>query len=542
MKLNSGLLLLIFVLPLFVGLEDSAVWDSNEAFYAQTPQEMLDRADWLIPHFNGKPRLNKPPLSYWVVGIFYKAFGVSLFWERFVMALAGLGSVLAVYWMGITLFQRPVALWAAGIFATTFRFLVLSRRLLIDVLVLFFLLMAIAFFLSWLKKERKASFLLAAAFLGLGALTKGPVALLPVFFLFIYLLFSGEIRKLFSAPLLASAILFLLIVTPWYLVLGFYNGWESVTDFFLKENLGRFTHLDYGPDRGYFYYVGVFLADFFPWSLLFLGGVYWYFRGGKKRKVEERRAFRLLGLWIAVWVLVFSFSRNKQEYYILPVYPAAALWIACYLRQSIAPKVLRWVAGLLAALLAAVLFLAAGSLFSETLFFWIPPIALLAASYLLIRGQWTPAIVSLSLFYALSFQIYLKPLDEYRPVHHFAKVIQERESVRRRTFEAGYLNLASPSLSFYLNKPVLEFYDLGEAVSYLNDADYRVYLLVREGDFDPLQAQTDDDLEIVDARQKLATQGKTIAKHILNGRLSARSWTEPVFLVSNSASRQTSRP
>ena len=542
MKLNSGLLLLIFVLPLFVGLEDSAVWDSNEAFYVQTPQEMLDRADWLIPHFNGKPKLNKPPLSYWVVGLFYKMFGVSLIWERLVMALAGLGSVLAVYWIGITLFKRPVALWAAGIFATTFRFLVLSRRLLIDVLLLFCLLMAIAFFLSWLKKERKEFFLLSAVFLGLGALTKGPVALLPVFFLFIYLLFSGEIRKLFSAPLLTAAILFLLIVAPWYLVLGFYNGWESVSGFFLKDNLGRFTHLDYGPDRSYFYYVGVFLADFFPWSLLFVGGVYWYFSGGKKKKAEEKRAFRLLGLWIVVWILVFSFSRNKQEYYILPVYPAAALWIACYLRQSTAPKVLRWAAGLLVALLAAVLFLAAGSLFPETLTFWIPPLALLVCGYLLIRGQWTPALVSFSLFYALSFQIYLKPLEAYRPVHHFAKSIQEREPVRRRTFEAGYLNLATPSLSFYLNKPVKEFYDLGEAASYLNNADYRVYLLVLEEDFDPLQAQTDDDLEIVDARQRLPTQGKTIFKHILNGQLSARSWTQPVFLVSNTLSRQTSRP
>ena len=90
-------LLLLLALPFFVALDDSSLWDSNEAFYAQTPREMLEQSNWFAPSFNGKPRLNKPPLSYWVVAPFYSLFSPSVFWERFPMALLAYGSVLAVF-------------------------------------------------------------------------------------------------------------------------------------------------------------------------------------------------------------------------------------------------------------------------------------------------------------------------------------------------------------------------------------------------------------------------------------------------------------
>ena len=40
--------------------------DGHEAFVVQTAQEMRERGDWIVPYFNAKPRLTKPPLSYWL--------------------------------------------------------------------------------------------------------------------------------------------------------------------------------------------------------------------------------------------------------------------------------------------------------------------------------------------------------------------------------------------------------------------------------------------------------------------------------------------
>lgn len=39
--------------------------DKHEALVARTSAEMLERGELIIPYFNGEPRLNKPPLSYW---------------------------------------------------------------------------------------------------------------------------------------------------------------------------------------------------------------------------------------------------------------------------------------------------------------------------------------------------------------------------------------------------------------------------------------------------------------------------------------------
>ena len=151
-----------------MALDDSSLWDSNEAFYAQTPREMIERGDWSVPYFNGRPRLTKPPLSYWVVGFFYQIFSPTVFWERFPLALLAYGSVLAVFVSGKGLYDEEVALWAAGIFATTFRFLILGRRLMIDILLLFCLLWAITFFLSWMRSHKKSHFILASFLFGLG--------------------------------------------------------------------------------------------------------------------------------------------------------------------------------------------------------------------------------------------------------------------------------------------------------------------------------------------------------------------------------------
>ena len=73
-----------------MSLGNSAIWDANEAFYVETPREMLEANDFLNPTFNYLPRFNKPVLSYWIVAGFYKVFGVSVTVQRFAIALGAL--------------------------------------------------------------------------------------------------------------------------------------------------------------------------------------------------------------------------------------------------------------------------------------------------------------------------------------------------------------------------------------------------------------------------------------------------------------------
>ena len=525
-------LLLLLALPFFVALDDSSLWDSNEAFYAQTPREMLEQGNWVAPSFNGKPRLNKPPLSYWVVAPFYSLFSPSVFWERFPMALLAYGSVLAVFLIGKILYEQQVALLAAGIFATTFRFLILSRRLLIDVLLLFCLVWAIVFFLSWIHSQKNHHFLLASLFLGLAFMAKGPVAFLPLIFLGLYLWISGQMHRLGQAPWVTGGLIYLFLCSFWFVLLGITTGWEPVLEFFLSDNLGRFVSVDFGPQRGPFYYVGVFLGDFFPWSFFFPAAVIWTLQGKKGGTPEERNHhWMLLSLWIGTYFLLFSFSHNKQEYYILPLYPAAALWVALYFKRARPPMILSAIVATLLALLALSLFGILRILFEEA-WLWLPLLLVPALVWGFVRRHYTLALASLALFYFASFALYLQPLEEYKPVHHFAARI--RTDGGQQNFQAGYYKLAAPSLAFYLDQPIFELADLQAAVVLL-ESEATVYMIVSAEDYSELTQATPQTLQIVEERPKLYTTARTLIEGFRRDRSDnlRESWTRPVYLITN---------
>src|SRR5918995_3647094 len=88
-RVLAGLLVLAAAVYL-VALGNSGIWDANEAFYVETPREMLEANDLVNPTFNYLPRFNKPVLSYWIVAAFYQLFGVSVAVQRYAIALGAL--------------------------------------------------------------------------------------------------------------------------------------------------------------------------------------------------------------------------------------------------------------------------------------------------------------------------------------------------------------------------------------------------------------------------------------------------------------------
>src|SRR5947209_20225411 len=70
--LIAGALLLAFV-------GGPEVTRTQEARVLETAREMLGGGwrEWLVPHINGKVRLEKPPLAYWLAAGGFKWFGVS---------------------------------------------------------------------------------------------------------------------------------------------------------------------------------------------------------------------------------------------------------------------------------------------------------------------------------------------------------------------------------------------------------------------------------------------------------------------------------
>jgi len=525
------MVLVLCIVPYFIRPAGPSVWDANEAFYVETPREMLDSGNWLVPHFNGQPRLNKPPLSYWLVAPLYQWFGVNLLWERLLMAVLAAGSIVVTFLIGRRLWNDVApALLAAVIFATTFRIFLLSRRLLIDTLLLFLVLVALYFILEWVLSGKRRAAVAASVFLGLGFLAKGPVVVLPLAVMVIYLAYTRQITRVFSWEWVLGGILFLAVAGSWFVALGLNYGWEPVRSFLFKENVGRFLDTNFGPRRSYAYYVGVFLADYFPWSLIAPVALISLFRDSRRlRKQPEIYLFFII--WCLFYFLFFSLSLNKQEYYIAPLYAPASLLIAGWAFAGKSSRSWSRVEGG-SLLIVAVLVLVAGFVLFPEAFFWLPPATLLAAAAYAWRGRLFRQGLALVAFLACGALVYLPALEAFRPVHPFAETITRiARADNLRDWTAGYFLFTAPSLRFYLDQDISELYDAGDAIAFMQ-ATEPAFLVTNQEGYEILSGTLPPrEFHIVETRPILRTTGRAFWKALRSGQSTGLS--NQLFLVSN---------
>ena len=349
------LLLMAAAIPYFVNLGVSSIWDANEAFYAQTPREMMEAGDYVTPSFNFQLRMNKPVLSYWNVAASYRLFGVSEWSERLPIAIGGLAIIATAFGLGRLLGGTTAGLLSALVLATSPRLLLLARRIIIDIHITMWMGLVLLFFaLSEVRPQRRRLYLsLMYVAAGFGVLTKGPVAVfIPAVVFFIHLASQKRLRDLRDMMLPAGALISLTIVVPWYYLLYREHGWEYIGAFIFGENLGRYAEAVGEQSRGLLFYLPVMLADLFPWSLLIPVALWW-----AVRQPPQDRVTRLLVVWISTIVAFFSLSGTKEDLYILPIVAAEAALIGAMLAAAVegapARRPAAWFTGATAALLLA---------------------------------------------------------------------------------------------------------------------------------------------------------------------------------------------
>ena len=373
-SLLLAVLLALAIGPYFVDLGGSSIWDANEAFYVETPREMIEKGDYVSPSFNYEPRLNKPVLSYWIVAGFYHLFGVSVGVQRIPIAIGGLILIVTAFVLALAAApevntspaadgtasldrtRTEAALWAALGLAITPRLLMFARRIFIDIYISMFMALTLLFFaLGERYPERRRLFLvLMYVAAGLGVLTKGPVAIvLPALAFGIYLLAYRELRRLPSLMLPTGMALVIAIVAPWCIALYLRHGWGPLTDFIFGENVARYAAgVGVDSDRGPFFYLPVLISDSFPWSMfLFAGVARWWKEPRSSRRDAAGRVRVLLYIWIAVIVAFFSASAAKQDLYIFPIVPAVAALAGVTIARGMSGGV-RWTSALIGASVA----------------------------------------------------------------------------------------------------------------------------------------------------------------------------------------------
>lgn len=479
------------VTPYFLCLGASSLWDSNEAFYAETPREMIASGDYVNPTFNYHVRLNKPPLSYWVVVPFYKLFGISETSERLPIVLAALVMIATAFGLGRLFFSVDAGLLAAIGLATSPRFLMFSRRIMIDVYMAMFMALALFMFaMAYRRPERRKLYLLLMyVCIALGVITKGPVAaLLPAVAVLIYFAIGRRLSELRRMMLPAGLVVVALIVLPWYLAIYSQHGWGHIETFIIKDNLSRYMQPIWGPHRGIFFYLPVVIGDFFPWSV-FLVPLFWvalqrlwpFMRDTTQARSVERSRwdnYALLLIWIAVIVVFFSLSRSKEDLYVLPIYPAAAALVGSALSPQFSHEqfrrqsALRWTTLCLAAITiaaaAVILFLFDTSTqpyrLAGTLVIGCAGIigGIIAAGATVLNKTRLAILTTALTVIGCNWVFVLRTLpdfERYRPVQALSEVIAAEAGPEALV---GYFRAAYPSMVFYLRRPIFEYVALGE--------------------------------------------------------------------------------
>jgi 4-amino-4-deoxy-L-arabinose transferase-like glycosyltransferase len=325
------------LLPMFFflhGLDAFPLRDNNEGLYAEIAREMLAGGNFIVPHLNGVPYIEKPPLLYWLCALSMKLFGVT-------PAAARLVSALPMYMLCLGLFQfcrvhgnpRAGAFAAVGL-ASALPLALVSHVVLFDPLLTALVGGSLLCYLHSCLARSRPAHIAAACLLALAMLEKGGVALaLAGGTVGLFLLQVRDFalwRRLFDPAALG---LLVLITAVWHLAASWMQpgfAWF----YFVNEHVLRFIGQRLPDDYHHgpvWFYLPRLLILMLPWTpfLLLLVPA----RGVRLR--GNRTVIRFCQAAVLFPLLFFSVSAAKADYYLIVAFPPLALWLGIALAQRV---------------------------------------------------------------------------------------------------------------------------------------------------------------------------------------------------------------
>jgi len=294
--------------------------------HAGTSKDMVLSGDWITPTLNGETFFDKPAFHNWLVALAFVVLGFTEFAARLPNALLGLGCVLVTYLLGRRLYGPGAALLGAVVLATTAEFFVLSRTIMHDMSLAFFVTLGLAlWFVGYSRNATERRwFLLSYAAFGGAMLAKGPIGvLLPGAVVFLFLLARRELRFLGRMSLGWGILIGLLVAAPWYLAISLRNP-DFARYFFIELNFGSFLSQDPHHPEPFHYYLPVLLVGFIPWSFFLPAALV---RVWQRKGEDMHGGTVFLLLWAGLYLAFFSAAESKLATYILPIFPPLTLLV-----------------------------------------------------------------------------------------------------------------------------------------------------------------------------------------------------------------------
>ena len=359
-RIVARLVACLFLVLWFGALDEREFFHPDEGRYAEIPREMVASGDWITPRLNGLKYFEKPVLQYWITAVSYLVLGEEEFVARLWPALAGFLTLFLVYRMGRRLAGVRAGVLAAAALATTFQFFVFSQIVTLDMGLSFFLTLALYGFVASQDvraiptRQRNSAVLMWAA-MALAVLSKGLVGVvLPALVLIAYIVIERDWKLLGRLHWGIGIPVFLSIALPWFIWVQVRNP-EFFQFFFIREHFGRYALDEHRRAGGWYYFLAMLLLGSLPWPFMYFRAMVASWRSSPIHQFEINPN-RLLILWVIVITAFYSVSRSKLPGYILPVYPALAVLLGCYVQRInmlLPQKLLLGIAALGVAVMAA---------------------------------------------------------------------------------------------------------------------------------------------------------------------------------------------
>jgi len=305
----------VAVVALAAQLGGFPLLDPDEGRNAEVGREMALTNDYVMPRLDGLPYLDKPIVYFAAEAAAMEVLGATETAARLPALLFTFATALMLWWFADREWGRDEA-WIAFIAGLSMPLTIaFSRTVIFDSALAFFITAAMIGFYLAIEHDARRWAILAWAAIGLGVITKGPVAIaLPLLVAIPFGIVRKRVRPIFP---IAGIVVFAVVIAPWVWAIS-----RAVPDFLnyvlVTETAQRLATKALKRTGPPWYFIPYLLGGALPWSFFLIGA-----------RIDRRdRGNLYLLLWIAIPFLFFSISQSKRPQYILPLMPAIALLTA----------------------------------------------------------------------------------------------------------------------------------------------------------------------------------------------------------------------
>jgi 4-amino-4-deoxy-L-arabinose transferase-like glycosyltransferase len=329
--------------------------DPSDGLYAEGAREMVQSGNYLTPQFDFAPFYEKPILIYWLISASYKLFGVSELAARLPIALSGVITVLAIYFLVTKYLGKRGAALCALVVLSNPLFLVVGHLALTDMpLTCLVTIAMLSFFhaselrIATSRINSKLFAYLGYALMALTVLLKGPIMLvivtitLGVHHIILRVFDTNRLdphegkltyaRTLLQYQPAAGILIMAAIASPWFLIESYATKGAFIQEFFFRQNLGRLGGTVNHTEQ-FWFYIPIVLGAFIPWTFVSPYAIPFIkrlLRRGKSFTSRQRLLILCLS-WMVVNYSIFSAIKTKLPTYILPAVPLTCVFIGAIL-------------------------------------------------------------------------------------------------------------------------------------------------------------------------------------------------------------------